>query len=219
MGCQQILSLVEGTADAAFAVDVGGCITAWNKAAAELFGIDASEAIGRCCHEVLKGSDDMGLVCPEQCGIQQAIMDGRPVSNFDLQVETRLGRKWCNVSVLIANIFRDGSRSAIHIVRPQDLHKRLERAATEFVLAQRQMGHYCSFDISSARGTVVSDALTSREIAILKCLAIGQSTSSIADNFNISPATVRNHVKSVLRKLGAHTRLEAVRHAEGVGLL
>lgn len=217
MGSEKILNLVDGTADPAFAVDAAGSITAWNNAAAELFGLDAAEAIGRRCHEVLHGSDEIGLVCPERCGIQRAIMDNRPVGNVDLQFETRMGRKWCNVSVLIASSSHDGSRSAIHIARPQELHKRLERAATEFVLAQRQMGDGVAIT-SSARWTV-SETLTSRERAILNHLAIGQSTSSIANEFHISPATVRNHVKHVLRKLGAHTRLEAIRHAESAGLL
>lgn len=217
MGSKQIVNLVDGTADPAFAVDAAGSITAWNKAAAELFGLDAAEAIGRRCHEVLHGSDDAGLVCPERCGIHRAIMDNRPVGNVDLQFETRLGKKWCNVSVLIANSIDGGSRSAIHIARPQELHKRLERAATEFVLAQRQMEHREAITTSARWG--VSETLTSREIAILQHLATGQSTSSIANEFNISPATVRNHIKHVLRKLGAHTRLQAIRHAESGGLL
>jgi DNA-binding CsgD family transcriptional regulator len=219
MGSKQILSLVEGTADGAFAVDATGSITAWNKAASELFGWDASEAIGRRCHEVLHGSDEVGLVCPERCGLHQAITDNRPVANVDLQFETRMGKKWCNVSCLIANISPDGSRSAIHIARPQELHKRLEQAATEFVMAQRQVGHATESINSSGRWAALSQALTSREMAILNQLAAGQSTSSIADEFHISPATVRNHIKNVLRKLGAHTRLEAIRHAESAGLL
>jgi PAS domain S-box-containing protein len=211
MGLEQMLKLVNGTADPAFAVDAAGSITAWNNAAAELFGLEAADVIGRRCHEVLHGSDEVGVVCPERCGIQRAIMDNRPVANVDLQFATSRGRNWCNVSVLIASSSHDGSCCAIHIVRPQELHKRLERAATEFVLAQRQVGE--------ARWAAVSETLTSREIAILNRLGRGQSTSSIAVEFNISPATVRNHIKNVLRKLGAHTRLEAIRHAESAGLL
>jgi PAS domain S-box-containing protein len=218
MNSKQILNLVDGTADPAFAVDATGSITAWNKAATELFGLDASEAIGRRCHEVLHGSDETGVVCPARCGIQRAIVDNRPVGNVDIQFETRTGKKWCNVSVLIDNGYYHESRCAIHIARPQELHKRLERAATEFVLAQRQMGHD-GVATSSARWAAVSETLTPREIAILNRLAMGQSTNSIANELSISPATVRNHIKNVLRKLGAHTRLEAIRYAESAGLL
>lgn len=216
---KQICRLVDGTADPAFAVDATGSITAWNKAATEVFGLAASAAIGRRCHEVLRGSDEMGLVCPERCGIHRAILDNRPVANVDLQFETRMGKKWCNVSVLITDSILDGSRCAIHIARPQELHKRLERAATEFVLAQRQLVQHGATNNPYEPWAALRETLTSREIAILNCLARGQSTNSIADEFHISPATVRNHVKNVLRKLDAHTRLQAIRRAQVAGLL
>jgi two-component system nitrate/nitrite response regulator NarL len=38
----------------------------------------------------------------------------------------------------------------------------------------------------------------------------GRATSQIADGFGISETTVRTHVKSILAKLGVHSRLEAV---------
>lgn len=37
--------------------------------------------------------------------------------------------------------------------------------------------------------------------------------------FNIRSATVNNHVKHILTKFDAHTRLEAIRHAESVGVI
>jgi len=54
------------------------------------------------------------------------------------------------------------------------------------------------------------EALTKREREILSCLAEGQSTAAIATRFSISRTTVRNHVQSILRKLGVHSRLAAV---------
>jgi DNA-binding NarL/FixJ family response regulator len=61
--------------------------------------------------------------------------------------------------------------------------------------------------------------LTSREIEVLKSLAKGYSTKAIADELNISSATVKNHIKHILTKFDAHTRLEAIRHAESVGVI
>jgi len=54
------------------------------------------------------------------------------------------------------------------------------------------------------------ELLTSREVQILKTLAEGRSTTEIAEDLRISPSTVRSHVKSLLAKLGAHSRIEAV---------
>jgi DNA-binding NarL/FixJ family response regulator len=61
--------------------------------------------------------------------------------------------------------------------------------------------------------------LTSREIEVLKRLAKGDSTKRIANQLNISSATVNNHVKHILTKFDAHTRLEAIRYAESAGVI
>ena len=51
--------------------------------------------------------------------------------------------------------------------------------------------------------------LTPREVEILALLAEGQSNKVIARNLGISDGTVKLHVKSILRKLGVHSRVEA----------
>jgi DNA-binding NarL/FixJ family response regulator len=52
--------------------------------------------------------------------------------------------------------------------------------------------------------------LTPRELDVLRYLADGASTEHIAGELLISKATVRSHVKSLLAKLGVHSRVEAV---------
>jgi DNA-binding NarL/FixJ family response regulator len=52
--------------------------------------------------------------------------------------------------------------------------------------------------------------LTPREMQVLRALADGGSTSNIASTLGIGSATVRSHVKSLLAKLGVHSRVEAV---------
>lgn len=51
--------------------------------------------------------------------------------------------------------------------------------------------------------------LTPREHEILCLLAEGLSNKVIAKNLGISDGTVKLHVKSILRKLGIHSRVEA----------
>lgn len=51
--------------------------------------------------------------------------------------------------------------------------------------------------------------LTPREGEILCLLADGQSNKVIARNLGISDGTVKLHVKSILRKLSVHSRVEA----------
>lgn len=52
--------------------------------------------------------------------------------------------------------------------------------------------------------------LTARELEVLQALADGLSDREISDRFHVSPATVRTHVTSVLGKLGATSRLQAL---------
>jgi DNA-binding NarL/FixJ family response regulator len=52
--------------------------------------------------------------------------------------------------------------------------------------------------------------LTRREVEVLGLIAAGLPNKAIADRLFVSLHTARNHVKSILHKLGAHSRLEAV---------
>ena len=61
-------------------------------------------------------------------------------------------------------------------------------------------------------------SLTPREREILSALADGATTSELAHELGISPATVQTHVKNVLSKLGVHSKVEAVGTAWRTGL-
>jgi len=52
--------------------------------------------------------------------------------------------------------------------------------------------------------------LTAREREVLIMLTAGKSTADIAGALVVASATARNHIQSIMTKLGAHTRLEAV---------
>jgi len=64
----------------------------------------------------------------------------------------------------------------------------------------------------------VGHDLTAREIEILHMLASGLSTSEMMERLIVSIHTVRNHVRNLLTKLHASSRLEAVAIATRAGL-
>jgi DNA-binding NarL/FixJ family response regulator len=66
--------------------------------------------------------------------------------------------------------------------------------------------------------TLGSD-LTDREIEILTLLAAGTPNKTIAGQLHLSLNTVRNYIQSILTKLNAHSKLEAVSTAVREGIV
>jgi len=66
---------------------------------------------------------------------------------------------------------------------------------------------------------VADDALTEREIEVLRRVAAGKSNKLIAAELDISEGTVKNHMKSILPKLDASDRTHAVMIALKRGIL
>ncbi|MDW8808994.1 helix-turn-helix transcriptional regulator [Streptomyces scabiei] len=62
-------------------------------------------------------------------------------------------------------------------------------------------------------------ALTAREVDVLACVAMGATNAVAAERLGLRPETVKAYLRSAMRKLGAHTRLEAVVAARRAGLL
>ncbi|MGH8920317.1 MAG: response regulator [Actinomycetes bacterium] len=55
--------------------------------------------------------------------------------------------------------------------------------------------------------------LTTRELEVLKLVALGMTNKEVADQLFISDNTVKNHVRNILEKLHLHSRMEAVMYA------
>jgi DNA-binding NarL/FixJ family response regulator len=60
--------------------------------------------------------------------------------------------------------------------------------------------------------------LTGREHEILDLLAAGFTNAAIAERFRLSPKTVRNYVSTIMSKLDAVSRAEAIARARTAGL-
>lgn len=66
-----------------------------------------------------------------------------------------------------------------------------------------------SFDECLTPPPAPFDALTRREIEVLRCMAAGIPRRAIAERLVLSPNTVRTHARNVLSKLGVHSSLAA----------
>jgi len=90
-------------------------------------------------------------------------------------------------------------------------------AAGQTVFTPRAVHHLAqSF---RAVPTVAPQELSPRELEILGFLAEGTATDVIAADLHLSVHTVRNHVRHILEKIGAHSRIEAVAIATHDGVI
>ena len=62
-------------------------------------------------------------------------------------------------------------------------------------------------------------SLTVREKEVLRLMAEGLSSRSVAARLGISYTTVRTHIRSLGSKLGVHSKLEAIVKARELGLI
>jgi PAS domain S-box-containing protein len=171
--------------DAVFAFDPDLAIVSWNRAAEELTGVSADEAVGRYCWEVLGGHDERGdLVCHRGCSTGRLAREGWPVPCRGLLIKAREGKRRVEVSTVAVD---EGDRQLF-------LHVMVPRRDTA----------------SRPAGSVV---LTPRQEQVLRLLADGVPAKVIAARLGLAEATVRNHIRALLLALGTHSQLEAVAKA------
>ncbi len=188
--------------DGVLGTGTDGRIVLWNRAAAKLLGYTAREVLGRASRDLLGGSDDSGnRVGDPGSHVRTLVKRGERLQSLDMRIQTKAGRPaWINLNTLVIPGGPTGSLLGIHVFRNVTASRKLMSRAQE-----RPPGR---------RGAEVPEhALTRREIEILRLMSTGANTKAIAEQLNVSPATVRNHAQSILPKLGAHSRLEAVVYA------
>ena len=107
-----------------------------------------------------------------------------------------------------------GERNGIYII---DLGKtvKLFRQAEEFVASLA----IPALALEGVDAAAPAEALTEREMTVLRYLQGMMSTAEIASVLFVSINTVKTHIKSIYRKLGAGRRREAVERAHQLHLL
>lgn len=205
----RLIRLLDRSADPAFALTEQGNIWSWNRPAEELFGYSASEAIHKPFSTLPQPHGPLGTVVDEEyCRL--AVRTGG-VPSFDMQVRSRSGSGvWINVSVLVFEALHTAPPVVVHLAHDITLARRREALARRLSEAARR--RLTTANHSPDRLVPVAP-LSEQERRILRALADGQKPDRIARDLGISPQTLRNHLHHINRKLGTHTRLEAVTHA------
>jgi DNA-binding NarL/FixJ family response regulator len=74
-------------------------------------------------------------------------------------------------------------------------------------------------DLAAQHTQPLTEPLTPRETEILRLIAAGMTNAEIAQRLVITEGTVKNHVTSVLSKLGVEDRLQAALRARDMGIV
>lgn len=192
------LEAFEAAADAFVLSDSGGRIRMLNPSAAGLLECAPDEVMGRRCWEVMGlRNADGSRFCSSDCRVRQAFRDNAAcVRQRVVRLSNGGARRAVELLSLQIPAEESGRFDVLHLILPV-------AASTEGSDPARST----TWGPDNVRGL---DDLTPRETEVLRALHAGESTRFIAHRLHISVTTVRNHVSSILRKLGVNRRLEAV---------
>ncbi len=213
---QTVQSIIESrTGDAVFVVAPDYRIAYWDAQAEFFTGIKSEDALYKPCYDMVLGEREGGeRFCSWGCSVMRMSREGRPVSSYDMHIHSPAGgKRWVNVSTL--SILDEDGAYIIHLMRDsEETHKTVEMARSLIQLESKS--ECCASATPDSRDIL---ALTVRQLEILNHLSQGKSVKEIRTELHLSEATVRNHVRSVLQALDAHSQLEALARARKLGIL
>ncbi|HXH23329.1 MAG TPA: LuxR C-terminal-related transcriptional regulator [Dehalococcoidia bacterium] len=206
---QAVLELVARSRDGVFAVDADQRIVFWSDRMSAITARPPAEVQGRHCYDVLGGMDKAGRpICGRSCPIFAGTLLGRRPESFEM-VASGVGERNLDVSVIPA-AGAGGRAVLVHLVRDVSQRARSERLA--------RMG-ITESELARGASAQPGGTLSKREVEVLRLIADGYTTPALVMRLGVSRVTVNNHVQNIFRKLGVHTRREAVREAARRGLL
>jgi PAS domain S-box-containing protein len=188
-------NIVASTTEPAFSVDVNATILDWNEGAERLFGYTRAEAMGKPCCDLLRGCDVFGnTYCFEGCALIRMAQRHDAIHRCELRFRGASGQHiYVGVSTMVFPGESNSELAIVHLL--------------------------CSLESKQQPTEMSTEALTAREMEILRILSDGKRTAQIAKQLKLSESTVRNHIQQILDKLKVHNRLEAVCVAWRTGLI
>lgn len=132
-------------------------------------------------------------------------------------------REFPQAVILVLTTYRGDAQAALALkagARGYILKSMLRRELVDAICAVHAGKRFVPPEIAAEIiGYAVDDALTSREMIILECVAAGQSNKVVARELAISEDTVKAHMKNILAKLNASGRTHAVTIALKRGII
>jgi len=183
---------------------------------------------------VLRGQDDMVLVAEASNGINaiEAFRTHRPdVTLMDLQMPEMNGvdailairGEFPDARIIVLTTY-SGDVQAVRAIKAGALGYLLKSMIRKELLETIRGVNAGRRSIPAEIATLIAchftdDALTERELEVLRRVAAGDGNKEIAGRLAVAEETIKAHMKSILSKLGATSRTHAVTIALKRGII
>lgn len=195
----------------------------WNQSAQRILGYAPESVIGRQLNQTLEPIivDGPNQAIQEGCPTVVSLREGKVPERVRVRIQCASGISklvWITPMVIagatsdatvLVHLFQDERASAGDDPDPDWFTDALE-SEDAVAVAEPPAGYELP-----TQGI----GLTGRELEVLRLVALGWATPRIAEELNISPHTVLNHIRHFRRKLNAPTKLDAVVSAIRQGIL
>lgn len=217
LSMDELAGLFDHMADGVYVVDSDQRIQYWSDAAEQITGLPRHAVLGQQCYDVMGGTDYEGrCYCRKDCATILCARQGEAVPSYDILARPGERRLWINVSIMPVRTPEFDQPLAVHIFRDASRSKISETVLDDTVTS---VVHHLPPSKAPTDHRPATEALTPREMEVLRLLAAGATVRDIALELVITRATVRAHIEHLMNKLGAHSRLQAVAVAARRGLL
>jgi two-component system, NarL family, response regulator len=185
-------------------------------------------------HAVLSDQPDLEVVGQAPTGVEAVtlalayrpdviLMDLRMPGLNGVEAIAAVRAQWAEAHVIVLTTY-DGD---------EDIYRALQAGAQAYLLKDTPRAELLEAIRAVARGQkrlppevaarlmerMSAEALTDREVDVLRLLARGRSNKAIGGELGISEGTVKFHVNNILGKLGADDRTQAVTIALQRGII
>jgi PAS domain S-box-containing protein len=241
-------AVIDSIGDVVFVLDLEGRFTYLNPRAYEVFGYDRAageEFVGRPFMDVLAPDpDSVGIAvarirhrhdAPHDRQLYRIVALHKDGSRLPFEIHGaplwRDGRMVGRVGVcrLLDETARsDGATPrAAHAQAVQEDRMRIARGLRDAIAqvvfgltADRDAGESFLADVKRASRADLARRLRLDDVdlEVLRSIAAGASNREIASQVHLSPATVKDRVRRLMERLGAHRRAELAAHALRLGI-
>jgi DNA-binding CsgD family transcriptional regulator len=202
----QVASIVDGAVCPAVATDRYNRVVSWNAAFTDLAGF--GNYSGSNLQDLLQCRHSNGnLLSHSHVALHEMVLSGEAPAAFEIDIEPEdRPRTRAEVSIVVVIDTDPTNHWLVYLLRPRLRRRQLD------VAMERLLGGDAPPPRRNSRNAAPT-LLTRRQLQVLEIMATGATATEIAAELEITPNTVRTHIRAIFEALGVTRQTEAVARA------